>query len=515
MAADAGGANAYVPGLLAPDQSVLLGHSSYAVQAGDTFASIAAITGATVAGIAAANATTTGLLTAGQTVAIPRHVVLAGAGPHQVAAGETLAAIAGRSGVQVTALGSANSDVTGLLASGVQLGYTPPGGRGYSTATAPHDTLSTAALRLQGMLAANGVNQQLTVALLAEANQTVACLARGAALLVPPADVTFSAPVTASNPTVVFPLQTAVTLRRTANVDPALAGAPAVTSVTTPLAPALPEGAAGQTLALQQFATAFEAAFSQPASSPPQPSQPAPSQPQLKLTTTGSGSSGTRTQQLLAVRYGTAALNYTIAGATPSFFAPPPLSTALWSSPGPIPIRGYTRGQLLGPAQPTSFTGADLDGWAQAFLAQLDLVLSSDYAIAAYTLDPAGYTALIQAKHTLAAAVRDSVDVVLQAPPGPGADLAAAQDALYQRLLVTLSAAYQVDTIVQLPVTVTAPAGWTGDTAPRLRGQPLAATYTVPGLAPRCARWRRTFRLRWSCWSRCWPTTPTCSRPAR
>ena len=33
---------------------------------------------------------------------------------------------------------------------------------------------------------------------------------------------------------------------------------------------------------------------------------------------------------------------------------------------------------------------------------------------------------------------------------------------------------------MQLPVTVTAPDGWTGDTAPRLRGQPLAATYTVP-----------------------------------
>ena len=76
--------------------------------------------------------------------------------------------------------------------------------------------------------------------------------------------MTFSVPVTASNPAVVFPLETAVTLCRTAHVDPALAGAPDVTSVTTPLAPALPEGVAGQTLALQQFATAFEAAFSQP-----------------------------------------------------------------------------------------------------------------------------------------------------------------------------------------------------------------------------------------------------------
>ena len=40
------------------------------------------------------------------------------------------------------------------------------------------------------------------------------------------------------------------------------------------------------------------------------------------------------------------------------------------------------------------------------FLTQLDLVLSSDYAVAAYTLDPARYPALVQAKQTLAAAMR-------------------------------------------------------------------------------------------------------------
>ena len=134
------------------------------------------------------------------------------------------------------------------------------------------------ALRLQGSFA----TQQVTVALLAEQNQNVSCLARGATLLVPPTDVTLGVPVTASNPAVVFALETAVTLTRTAHVDPALAaaGASDVSSVTTPLAPALPEGAAGQTLALQSFAVTFEEAFTTP---------------QLKLATTGSGSSGTRT----------------------------------------------------------------------------------------------------------------------------------------------------------------------------------------------------------------------------
>ena len=466
-AADIGAANAQVPGLLVAEQSVLLGLRPYTVQPEDTFTSIAAATGATVASLATANASAPGLLVAGQTIAIPRHVVLPGSGTHQAGAGDnTLDAIARQGGVQVTALGSANSDVTGLLVSGVQVGYTPPGGRGYSTATAANDTLSTVALRLQAMLAADGVTQQVTTALLAEANATVPCLAAGAALLVPPADVTSGAPVAANNSAVVFPLETAVTLRRTGHVDPALAaaGASDVGSVTTPLAPAVPEGAAGQTLALQQFAEAFETAFAAP---------------RLKLATTGSGSSGTQTQRLFAVQYGTAALNYEIGGSTPYFFAPRPLSTTPWNSPGPIPIRGYTRGQPLGPAQQTSFTGADLDGWAQAFLAELDLVLSGDYAVAAYTLDPAGYTALVQAKNTLAAAIRDSVDTVVEPGGGPGPDLAGAQDALYQRLLITLSTAYQVDTIVQFPVTVTAPAGWAGDTAPRLRGQPLADTYTV------------------------------------
>ncbi len=467
-AADVGAANAEVPGLWLPEQSVLLGQHFYQVQPDDTFASVAAATSTTVAGLATANADAPGLLAGGQTIALPRHVVLAGTGTHQAAAGDTLAAIAGRGAVQVTALGSANSDVTGLLVSGVQLSYTPPGGGpGYSTATVLHDTLSTVALRLQGMLTAAGVTQQVTPALLAEANQAVGCLTPGAALLVPPADVASGAPVTASNPAVVFPLETTVTLSRTANVDPALAaaGAADVSSVTTPLAPTLPPTAAGQTLALQQFAATFEATFTAP---------------QLKLATTGSGSSGTQVQQLLAVQYGTAALNYTIDGGTPAFFAPAPLSTALWSSPAPVPIRAYTRGQPLGPAQPTSFSGVDLDGWAQAFLAQLDLVLSSDYAVAAYTLDPAGYLTLVQVKQTLAAAIRDSVETVFQLGPGAAPDLGGAQDALYQRLLVTLSTAYQVDTIVQLPVTVTAPADWTGDTAPRLRGQPIAATYTVP-----------------------------------
>ena len=160
---DIAAANAQVPGLPAPGQSMVLGTVTYPVQAGDTFALLATTTGATVADLATANATATGLLAGGQTVAIPRHVVLP-AGPSQgqdppgtrrVAAGDTLAGIAGDTR-QVTVLGSANSDVTNLLAPGVQLSYPASDGQRATATTTPNDTLSTMAWRLQGQLDAAG-----------------------------------------------------------------------------------------------------------------------------------------------------------------------------------------------------------------------------------------------------------------------------------------------------------------------------------------------------------------------
>ena len=161
--------------------------------------------------------------------------------------------------------------------------------------------------------------------------------------------------------------------------------------------------------------------------------------------------------------------------------------TALWSSPEPIPVFDYVRGQgLAAQAQPMSFRGVDLDVWGRQLLALLDLVLSADYAVSAYRVDPDAYGRLVAAKNVIAEAVRDSVTQVTAPGTASPADLAAAQDALYRRLLTTLSEAYQVATIVAVPVAVTAPADWGGDTAPRLHGQPVGTVYSVPAeSAPR------------------------------
>ncbi len=472
-----GAVNAQVAGLVAAEQSVLLATTDQPVETGDTLASLAAAAGTTVAALATANARTAGLLVEGVPIALPRHVQVPApdAHTHTTADGETLAGIAGDQG-DVVLLGAANADVDGLLAPDVTLSFTPEGGRTYQEVTQAHDTLSTVALRLQAQLASDGVKRHLTAGLLAEANSDVACLAANRLLLVPPATVTLAVPVTEANPKALFPLETTLTLRRTAHVEPALADNPDVAAVTTPIAPFLPEGAAGRSVALRTFAQTFEAAFTNP---------------RLKLTTTGS-TAGTGTPRFVAVQYGPGtALDIAVGASTPYFFAPRPLAarpdatgayvTALWSAPGSIPIHGYTRGQgLTAETQQMSFKGVDLDVWGRQLLAVLDLVLSADYAAAAYRLDADAYASLVAAKEQLAGAIRDSVTQVTAPGTAPPADLAAAREALYQRLLTRLSEAYEVDAVVAVPVAVTAPPDWTGDTAPRLHGQPVGTVASVP-----------------------------------
>ena len=49
-----------------------------------------------------------------------------------------------------------------------------------------------------------------------------------------------------------------------------------------------------------------------------------------------------------------------------------------------------------------SFRGVDLDVWARQLLALLDLVLSADYAVRAYRVDPDAYGRLVAAKNVIA-----------------------------------------------------------------------------------------------------------------
>ncbi len=247
---------------------------------------------------------------------------------------------------------------------------------------------------------------------------------------------------------VIVPLDVEMVISRDSHgenlIDPAFTQEPGVTSVSSPVRPSLdPSPTAGTTandpLLLRAFAASFEALF-----------------PPLKLASGTLDDSG----QLYVVELQGSRLGFALpAQPAPHFFAPPPLSVVPWAATN-VGIQPYTSGSLLpttvSTAVPTSFRGIDLDTWGRGFLHDVDRMLSPQYAVAFHRCDPASYRALLTAKETLAAAIAAGVDEIIAG--GSGGDLAAAQEALRQSLLVSLSEAYLVDAIVQIPVTVTSPA---------------------------------------------------------
>jgi LysM repeat protein len=156
-------------------------------------------------------------------------------------------------------------------------------------------------------------------------------------------------------------------------------------------------------------------------------------------------------------------------------FAIPPLSTSLAS--GTALVTPYVSGQgLSGTAQPLTFASIDLDVWGAQFLAAMDLMLSPIYAVPASEGAPEDLETIIAAKRTLAASISGRVQYVMDGG-GPGEHggedprRAEAIAVMGQELLVTLSSAYTINSLVQAAVKVASP--FTDPvTAPRLSGKP-------------------------------------------
>jgi LysM repeat protein len=146
-------------------------------------------------------------------------------------------------------------------------------------------------------------------------------------------------------------------------------------------------------------------------------------------------------------------ISYQFSGSDTVYFALPPLSTALMS--GSVPIRKYVSGQgFVGDAQNQTFQAVDLDVWLNTFLGAVDLFLSPALAVPAYAVDATDTVQIIEDKRRIAGALKERLQLVLQNQQGQGS-LAEAKEALYQAMLQTLSSAFTVDTIVQVPVAVT------------------------------------------------------------
>lgn len=105
---------------------------------------------------------------------------------------------------------------------------------------------------------------------------------------------------------------------------------------------------------------------------------------------------------------------------------------------------------------------------------------------------PSNYDDIVAAKYTLAGELKQDVVQILQGvgPTGGYYD-GTAQETLYQQMLVRLSDAYTVNAVVQYPVDIQSPcvtpfdqAGATGPIPPRLSGQVVPDLYAAPQTPP-------------------------------
>jgi len=154
----------------------------------------------------------------------------------------------------------------------------------------------------------------------------------------------------------------------------------------------------------------------------------------------------------------------------PQYFALRPLDNALVARNG-VSIKPLRFDGMLGAPELMDFQGVDLETWAQRFLADVDLFISAPYAAQAYqTPKRQTLESVLGSKDVLAGSIAAGLDYILelkQPDPSrvqpPPRDWSSAVESLRQMLLVSLTAGYNVDAVVQYDATVSSP--WTSEFA--------------------------------------------------
>jgi LysM repeat protein len=388
----------------------------------------------------------------------------------------TLAGLATKYNLDMGSLAQANASVQGFLASDVKLTY-----EGQSFETNANETFNSLIARI------GQAGFTATVSDLAAAFENVNGLLNPTSLIVPlPAPTQTSLDLTTPKfSDAIFALTVDVVMRRDTDcVDPDFVTVTSVYEARTPIAPESTPSGNNSALSLVEFAANFESAL-----------------PGLHVASgkAASENDSDMERQLWAVNFGSSLgpqINYKFgSGDKMQFFAVPPLSTSLMSDTAQI--IPYASGVgLTGPAQTMNFQSIDLDVWANTFLQAVDLFLSPSYAVPAYALQTTPgvgqkltpYENVVEQKGVLAQAISEQVEYILQQPGNIDADaLPDARAALKQALLVQLSNAYSINSMVQVPVQVQSNYDSShASLAPRLSGQPAnslkvaGATNTEP-----------------------------------
>jgi hypothetical protein len=452
--------NALVPGTLAEGRTFTVDGMAARTEVGDSFQRYADRFGSGGVGLdhlSAAMCRSGTVLQPGALLLVPPAILPAAAAP---ATALTPVQAAAPFGVSPTALLAANAGTPGLLAAGATL--TASTADASTEVTTAVDSVTAVLRRFQR----RGITTSVDA--LANANASVSFITPAAAALLPPADAVLPAvlggldprgenpPVDApwKFPAGIFPLHVWVQLGRQWNlVNEELRGTaakPAAAVRARTAVPAARQGlpqdrADGGAVTLDGFATALEAAV-----------------PPVRVATgkvLGERNEGPDTD-VWAVVFSDARIGAVtvtppvtlpgVTGAQPRTFALRPLVNALVAR-SEVELRALdtSTGELTG-SETLSFQGVDLEVWARAFLADLDLVLSVLYTPGAYVLNRTALQAIVTAKKTLAAAVAGGLDHVLQAEPGaPAAKRDAAQETLRQLLLVSLSRGYRASAVLQ------------------------------------------------------------------
>ena len=108
----------------------------------------------------------------------------------------------------------------------------------------------------------------------------------------------------------------------------------------------------------------------------------------------------------------------------------------------------------------------------------MDTFFLPQSAVPACILDKQSYQSILEDKRKIASSIANSVEGIAE---GTGGDQDQAKELLRQRMLVNLSAAYDVDAIVQIGVLVESPFDFFPESAPKFYGQPMGK---LPALGP-------------------------------
>jgi hypothetical protein len=445
-------ANLTMPGTIAPGKTITVssGGVSYSTptQEGDSFASVLARLQAQASAIQlgdlvrAIEATAGNLAPGALLVCPPASLPAALAVDGKL----SLNAVAAAYGIDPVAFAQINAGLLGLIAAGVALSTS---GGSPTVTTGANDTFNSLVTRFA--LA----GKQLSIPDIVAAYAEVPLLAPAALALLPPTPALLSASLGASAgpfAAPVFPLTVVLRLQRPQQlVDPefrTLTQDGPVERADSPVP--VPSGSQGNdsTLTLKAFAENFEQVL-----------------PNLRL---GTGKVVGVPADLWVINFGGGGIEeVTVApgvpyGGTkwPRFFALRPL---------------YTNATT-----PGEYQGADIEVWAQRFLADMDLFLSAPYATGIYPIPEArgALDKTLDAKETLANAIPRGLATVLALSDAKAqAGLLQAADRLKQRLAVSLSRAYDTDAIVQYDASVVS--AWATGTQPgraRLNGTAMPAS---------------------------------------